>query len=46
MATIRREKEKLMHQLGVFDYIFVLMIVVCFLIRGPWEYRNKQVKAV
>ncbi|MYM25290.1 isoprenylcysteine carboxylmethyltransferase family protein [Duganella sp. FT135W] len=35
-----------MHHLGVFDYIFVLMIVACFLIRAPWEFRNKKAKAV
>ena len=35
-----------MHHLGVFDYIFIAMIVLCLLIRGPWEYRNKKLKPV
>ena len=35
-----------MSHLGVFDWIFVAMMVVCFLIRGPWELRNKKSKAV
>ncbi|MTV39595.1 protein-S-isoprenylcysteine O-methyltransferase [Duganella radicis] len=35
-----------MHHLGVFDWIFVAMMVLCFLIRGPWEFRNKQSRAV
>lgn len=35
-----------MHQLGVFDGLFVVMIVACFLIRAPWEFRNKKAKSV
>jgi protein-S-isoprenylcysteine O-methyltransferase Ste14 len=28
----------------VFDTVFVAMVVFCFIIRAPWEYRNKKVK--
>lgn len=35
-----------MHHLGIFDYIFIALIILCLLIRGPWEYRNKKSKPV
>jgi protein-S-isoprenylcysteine O-methyltransferase Ste14 len=30
----------------MFDTIFIVMIVLCLLIRGPWEYRNRQLRQV
>ena len=35
-----------MHQLSVFDEIFMAMWVCCFFIRVPLELRNKKIKAV
>lgn len=35
-----------MHQLGVFDYVFVVMLLLCFLVRGPSEYKNKKIQTV
>lgn len=34
-----------MHQLGMFDMVFVAMVVLCFVVRAPWEYRNKKLRA-
>ena len=35
-----------MHHLGAFDIIFLIMLVCCFAIRAPREYKNKQIKTI
>lgn len=35
-----------MHYLGRFDYVFIAMWALCFIIRAPWEYKNKKLKPV
>ncbi|GJJ03039.1 farnesyl cysteine carboxyl-methyltransferase [Duganella rhizosphaerae] len=35
-----------MHRLAIFDYVFVVMLVLCFLIRAPSEYKNKKIQSV
>lgn len=35
-----------MHHKGLFDYVYIVMLVLCFLIRAPLEFKNKRIRAV
>ena len=35
-----------MHHAGMYDVVFTVMFVLCFVIRAPLELRNKKVRAV
>lgn len=35
-----------MHHPGVFDGVFIAMFVLCFIIRAPWEVRNRKIGTV
>lgn len=35
-----------MHHLGMYDYVFIVMLICSFIIRAPWEFKNKKIRAV
>ncbi|MBP1202391.1 protein-S-isoprenylcysteine O-methyltransferase Ste14 [Duganella sp. 1411] len=35
-----------MHHKDLFDYVYIVMLVLCFLIRAPLEFKNKRIRAV
>lgn len=35
-----------MPHLGTYDVIFIVLLICSFLIRAPWEFKNKKIRAV